>query len=719
LGYPDEFFKFCMENGMQACAITEHGSYNSYAHAQIFVDEFNKANSEKQFKYLPGIEAYYHPDLEQWKCDKDAHDAAAEEKKEEKKLDKGRQGRPASDDSDDDEAETSNQLVLENEEETKSFKKFNPLNRRHHLLILPKNAAGLQKTFAMVSKSYLKSFYRFPRIDLGDLREAAGTEGNIVATSACLGGPLAWEMFRCIEDIEFNSFTWDLLDTSLMDRCIAAVEPTYEALAGAVGRDSFYLELQFNRIPAQHFVNRVILEFAKRKGLEHMLVVTCDAHYSRPDLWREREIYKALGFMNYTDLSPDSIPKSREELRYELWPKNAGQLWDYYGLCTAGMPFYDDSVVCAAVERTHEIAFDVIGTIKPDKTVKLPKKLVPAGKTPFKYLVELCVDGMKKRGLQDKEEYVVRLKEELEVIKFLNVSEYFVTLQRIMELAREVVLCGCARGSGGGSLVNYVLYITELDPIRWDLPFARFLSKFRVGMADVDTDISDRDKVLDVLRKEFGFENVVPISNYNCFKLKSLLKDLSKFYGIPFEEVNEATRTVEQEVRKATTKHGDDKNLFVLKYDDALQYCKSFKSFIDKHPEVGQSMNILFKQNRSLGRHAGGVLICDDLPSKMPLITSKGEPQSAFCEGVNFKHLEKIGNFIKVDILGLETLRLIERTIEFLIESKGGITELVIDGTTHRVPSWESIKLSDGSWKQACNVKEGDDIVVPLETLEA
>jgi DNA polymerase-3 subunit alpha len=163
--------------------------------------------------------------------------------------------------------------------------------------------------------------------------------------------------------------------------------------------------------------------------------------------------------------------------------------------------------------------------------------------------------------------------------------------------------------SGAGSLINYILDITDLDPIEWDLPFGRFLSIYRVGLPDVDTDVSDRDKILDVMREQFGNTNVVPISNYNTTKLKSLTKDISKFYGLPFDEVNIATATVEQDVRKAVTKHGDDKNLFVLTYDEAMLYSKSYREFIEKYPQVGESIKVLFKQNRSLGRHAGGVLL--------------------------------------------------------------------------------------------------------------
>jgi DNA polymerase III alpha subunit len=234
------------------------------------------------------------------------------------------------------------------------------------------------------------------------------------------------------------------------------------------------------------------------------------------------------------------------------------------------------------------------------------------------------------------------------------------------------------------------------------------------GAPDIDSDLADRDKVLDQLRDYFGYRNVVPISNMNCFKVKSLLSDLSKFYGIPFDEVKVATRTVEQDVRRATTKHGDDKNLFVLKYDDALKHSKSFKAFIDQHPEVGESMNVLFKQNKSLGRHAGGVLICDDLPNKIPLITNRGEPQAPWVEGVNFKSLEKVGNFIKYDALGLETLRLIERAIELIIaheRTSRGFKELTLDdGTVRRLYGDELVKTLNRGEVMARDLTPEDDI---------
>lgn len=671
-----------MENGLDAHAITEHGNCNSYAHAQLWIEEWSKANKDKKFKYIPGVEAYYHPDLKQWQKDVESSELAKVNKKEAAKLAKEQEKLQtkiiAVVDGDDEteETETSNALTVENEEESKSTKHFNPVNRRHHLVILPKNQKGLLNIFGACSKGFLQGFYKFPRIDFDMLKEA-GKEGNLVVTSACIGGMPAFNVFQELQKLKFDELSEKLLDDKgLLEKCILAVGNCYQQMVDAVGEGNYFLELQFNRLPAQNLVNRAILEFAKRSGVTNQLVVTGDAHYFHPDLWKERELYKKLGWMGY-EINPDSLPKSKDELKCELYPKNAQQIWDEYLKSKEGTSFYDDEIVAAAVERTHDIAHQVIGEVPPDRSPKFPNRLlIPEGTSSFNHLVTLCKDGMFKRKLNDKPEYIARLKEELGVIKEMKNSDYFISYQKIMELARKVCLVGPGRGSGGGSLVAYVLYITDMDPLFWDLPFARFLSVYRKGAPDIDTDLADRDKVLEQLRNFFGWENVVPISNYNTFKLKTLVKDIGKFYGVPFEETNAATRTVEDEVRKATMKEGDDKNLFVLKFDDAMQHSPNFRAFIEKYPQVAESIKVLFKQNRSLGRHAGGVLIADDLPSKMPLVTSRGkgdvrEPQSPWVEGVNYKHLEKIGEFIKYDLLGLETMRLIERTIELILIKEG------------------------------------------------
>ena len=159
---------------------------SSYAHAQLWVENWNKTNKENPFKYIPGVEAYFHPDLAQWQRDKDLDDKAKDDKKLAKKLaekqEKFQTKIVAVVDSSDEteEIEMTNALTIENEDETKSTKHFNPINRRHHLVLLPKNQKGLQKIFAAVSKGFLNGFYRFPRIDT-----ASSARQQKEATSSC------------------------------------------------------------------------------------------------------------------------------------------------------------------------------------------------------------------------------------------------------------------------------------------------------------------------------------------------------------------------------------------------------------------------------------------------------------------------------------------------------------------------------------------------------
>jgi DNA polymerase III alpha subunit len=499
LGYPSDHFDFCIENGLDAHAITEHGHVNSYAHAQLWVEDWAKSHKDRPFKYIPGVEAYFHPDLEQWKRDKETAEAAKTDAKLAKKLATAQEKLQtkiiATVDANDEteEIETTNALTIENEDETKSTKHFNPVNRRHHLVVLPKNTRGLQRIFAAVSKGYLNGFYRFPRIDTRVLREA-GKDGDLVVTSACVGGLPSFNVFQELQQHKFDDLNQNLLnDPTMLERCITAVGNSYDLMTQCVGEGNYYLELQFNKLPAQNLVNRAIIEFAKRNGVTKQLVVTCDAHYYNPDVWKERELYKKLGFMNYQAFSPDSLPKSKDELKCELYPKNASQVWDEYLRSKAGTEFYDDDLVRDAIERTHDIAHQIIGELPPDRSPKFPtEKLVPKGEKSFNHLVKLCRDGMTKRGLDGKQEYTERLLEELNVIKQMKNSDYFISYQKIMELARKVTLTGPARGC----------FTPETRVLMADGMYAP-ISTIKVGDLVKDADCNDQ-KVLDVFRYQIN-----------------------------------------------------------------------------------------------------------------------------------------------------------------------------------------------------------------------
>ena len=507
---------------------------------------------------------------------------------------------------------------------------------------------------------------------------------NTMLVHNCLGGPLSFSVFEKLQQVPFDELSFKLLDDeSLLNSIILNIENTYDQLVDAIGKDNVYLELQFNKLSAQHLVNRAIIEFAKKNSLVDKLSVTCDSHYSNPEHWKERELYKKLGWLNFQNFDPNLLPKSKDELKCELYPKNAKQVWETYLETSDGMSFYDDEFIKNAIERTHDIAHNEIGDISPDRSMKLPSYVVPEGYSDNKALLEACKKGLIERGLDKNPTYIERIKTEYDVIKKMNFSRYFLTMQSIISTAKEKMLVAPGRGSAGASLIAYVLGITNIDPIEYNLSFYRFLNPARQGYPDIDSDVSDRDLLINLLRQKFGDENVIPISNYNTFKLKSLIKDISRFYGIPFEEVNTALSTVEDDVRKQVLKPGTDKNLFVLEYEDAMKYSKSLNDFIDSHPEVAEPIKILFKQNRSLGRHAGGVIVSEKIKERMPLILAKGEPQTPWVEGMHYKHLEEFG-WVKFDLLGLETLRIIERCISLILERKEGVKNPTFDD----VKSW-------------------------------
>ena len=678
LDYPQDHIDFVRENGMNALAITNHGHMNSFAHAYLHVQKLNAQGAN--FKFIPGCEMYVHPDLQTWQLQYDL--AKATKKGNEIEVQRiksllinldtplsasiGEAGELADDEG----------LTIENEEETKSGKFYDPIKRRHHLVVLPTSSIGLQRLFHLVSKGYQEGFYRFPRVDYRMLKEAA-KGGHIIVSSACLGGPLSYEVFRHFQDKGFDELVPELLDNpEVMESVMKSVSTGYQDLVNAVGVDGVFLELQFNKLNAQHLVNRALIEFARRNDLNDKLIVTCDSHYSRPGHWKERELYKKLGWLGHKNFDPSQLPQSIDELKCELYPKNASQVWDSYKHTGSQYDWYDDDVVCDAIERTHEIAYDRIEDIHPNTDMKLPSYTIPKGKTADQALIDACKKGLTQRGLHVKKEYVKQLKYELRVIFEKKFSEYFITTKAIIDLAKKHMFVGPGRGSGAGSLVNYVLGITDVDPLKYGLLFSRFMDPNRSDYPDIDTDIGDRDKLLHLMRDKFGGENIIPISNYNRFQLKSLVKDISRFYGLDFAYVNKHLAPLEKDVKQGLRSDGIETHGPVQPtLEWAMAYSPSFQQLITEHPEIAEPIGVLFKQNKALGRHAGGVIVSENISERMPLIKARGELQTPWVEGASFKHLEHFG-WVKFDLLGLETLRIIERTIELILKRKKGYKEV-------------------------------------------
>lgn len=687
IGLPQEHIDYALSNNMDALALTDHGSMAGISHQQIYAKKLK--DKGVKFKAIPGVEAYFIDSLSDWsklvqvqKANKQLQVTIASIGNELADAEADMDAKHGKEVSEDEAGGT----VVELEAETKGENKFNdPIKQRNHLVLLPKNNTGLKSIFQMVSESYIDGFYRYPRIDFDILKRHA--KGNVVASSACIGGRLAKIVFDN-QDPNVEWRTWKVTDYN-MEKIQAELKAVTDRFVDALGgTENYYLELQMNRLGPQHLVNYHLIELSKRTGLK--LVMTVDSHYSNPEHWREREIYKAMAWSSKTKgtIDPETLPKTVDELKCELYPKNADQIWSEYRKLKEQYPFYDDQQICDAIELSYDIAHNLIGDVSIDRSVKLPgigrlieknalDKLLEASAgmseddVAFKQLVQLAISGLRNLKLNTNDVYINRLKYELETIKHLRFAKYFLTYHKIMEIAGKEMLIGNGRGSAAGSLLSYVLNITQVDPIRFGLLFARFLVKSKKSFPDIDSDFSDRDRAVKLLIEFFGSENVIPVTNFAQLQLRSLIKDVARLHNLPFEEINAATGKIEKEVLDVAKQvEGFDRGTWVMTFEAAMNDSPTFQQLMETYPEFQTTIKVLFKQMRGLSRHAGGVIITENSREGMPLIKAGGELQTPWPEGVNFRHLEEFG-LLKFDILGLGTLRMFENCVRRILQKQG------------------------------------------------
>ena len=646
-GFPQDHMDYAFENGCGALALTDHGNMNGVSYQVLHAKKMEKAG--KDFKPIYGVEAYFIEDVVQWRTVYEEHKA---DKKKARALAKEQSG-----------------TTVENEGETKS--KGRSINRSRHLVLLAMNQEGLNNIFKLVSESYTgEYFYRKPRIDYALLSKYSS---GVIGMSACLGGVYAGNYWEHREDGE--------------EAVLAAMRETTTRMVDIFG-DRWYGELQWNNVPEQHELNQYIIKMHKEFGIR--LTSTADSHYPNPKAWNDRELYKRLGWLGrgkpeWLDMT---LPLSVEEVGYELYPKNGNQMWESYKhyaeVCEQE---YDDDLVLQSIEETHKIAFDRIERFYPDDTVRLPDFVVPSGYTDDEYLERVSSEGLisllkRNNQLSSEREYKQRLKHELSVIADRGFSKYFLTMKAIADRTNEIQLSGTGRGSAAGSLVAYALGITQVDPIKYGLLFSRFLRSDATDYPDIDYDVSDPMVLKEHLINEWGDSTVVPISNFNTLQLRSLIKDISKFYEVPFIEANNVTNKMLAEATpRAKAKHGIRAGVYNPTFAEVIEYSDTLQAFFVKYPKIKKHVLGIVGQVRSVSRHAGGIVVGEDLDKYMPLIASKGVRQTPWSEGQNVRHLEPLG-FIKFDVLGLSTLRMIEGCIEKILQRHHSIHE----------PTFEQIK---------------------------
>jgi DNA polymerase-3 subunit alpha len=489
-----------------------------------------------------------------------------------------------------------------------------------HLLVLAKNDKGLENIFKMQEYGYVHNFYRKPRINFDVLIEHK--EGLIV-TSACLGSA-------------FNQFIME----GQVDEAIAWARKFKEAFG-----EDFYIELQPNQIPEQHLCNTTGIRIAKQLGIE--LVATNDVHYT----------YETDCFPHEVLLAMQLKAKMGDEKRFkfstdDFWLKSEKEMFDTFTQLDSG-------VVQEAIANTQVIANKCTARIHKGKF--LPKfYATPEGMTEGQYLQQVTADGLVER-LKDTRlptSYVTDVNHELDVIDRNGYSGYFLVVQDFVNSAKERgELVGDGRGSGAGSKTAWLTAITEIPPHEYDLLFERFMADGREP--DFDVDFSDQDAVFEDLATKYGRENVARIVAFGKMKPKAVIRKVFSAFEHPGYLINEITKLVPD---------------LCVTLEEAYAHSPQILTYKAKHRVEWEVIERLVGVISHESQHAGGVIIYPDLSSILPIKTI-GADRTKRIVGWDKKMLEKVGHF-KFDILGLETLPILHRTLESIRESTGEVLDL-------------------------------------------
>ena len=485
----------------------------------------------------------------------------------------------------------------------------------NHLILLAKDELGYQNLMKLVSNAYLQGFYYKPRID----KEILSTHAKgLIGLTACLKG----EIPQLIREKRFN------------DAVKAADE-----FANIFGKDNFYLELQENLIPEQKTVNEGLIKIGKELNLP--LVCTNDVHYLAKEHAKSHEAL--LCIQTQTTLSDPNRMRLQTD---EFYFKSPQEMIKAFG------------DIPGAISNTVEIAQRCNLELDFSK-VHLPKYETPSGVDKEEFLHGLCLKGLKARFGESNPEIDKRLEQELKVIKGAGFISYFLIVWDFIHYAKsQNIPVGPGRGSAAGSLVSYLLGITDINPLQYGLIFERFLNPDRLGLPDIDIDFcyERRQEVIEYVTKKYGQENVAQIITFGTMQARAVLRDVGRVMGISYADVDRIAKMIPPDpgmtLKDAIASEAELKNLY--KNDPQI------KDLIDTALQ-------LEGLNRHASVHAAGVVIADKpLDNYMPLFKTQ---EDQITSGYSMSVLEKIG-LLKVDFLGLRTLTVIDQTLKIIKETQ-------------------------------------------------
>ena len=494
-------------------------------------------------------------------------------------------------------------------------------DRYYHLVLLAENNQGYSNLMKIVSKAFVEGFYYKPRVDLELLEKY---HEGIIALSACLAGEVARYLARGMYE----------------DAKIAALR--YQDI---FGKGNFFLELQDHGIPEQQTVNQQLLRMHRETGID--LVATNDVHYTMAEDAEPHDVLLCL--QTQKKLSDENRMRYEGGQYYVKSPEEMARLFPY---------------ALEALENTHRIAERCHVEIEFGVT-KLPKYDVPDGFTSWEYLNKLCHEGLEQRYHLVTEELKKRLDYELSTIKNMGYVDYFLIVWDFIKYARDNdIMVGPGRGSAAGSLVAYTLGITQLDPIRYDLLFERFLNPERVSMPDIDVDFcfERRQEVIDYVRRKYGDDCVVQIVTFGTLAARGVIRDVGRVLDMPYAQVDTIAKMIPQELN--------------ITIDKALGMNPEFRKAYEEQDDIHRLIDLAKRLEglpRHTSMHAAGVVISQkDVSEYVPL--SRAQDGSIVTQ-FTMTTLEELG-LLKMDFLGLRTLTVIQNAVKMVEKSTGMLLDM-------------------------------------------
>ena len=495
-----------------------------------------------------------------------------------------------------------------------------------HLILLAENNEGYQNLIKICSKAWTEGYYHRPRADHELLEKYH--EGLIV-TSACVGGEVP---------------------QAILNGDMDEARKVIEFYINTFGKDNYFLEIQNHGLPEEAAVRPVLASLAKEYGLG--LVATNDFHYTKKEDARSQEIKLCISTGKTLD-DPYHFHFANDEFYCKSGDEMRAILGNFPG----------------AIENTRVIA-DRCNVELTFGEHKLPSFDVPEGETAASYLRKLCEKALPERYaiVTDKERS--RMDYELGVIDKMGFSDYFLIVMDFIHYAKSHgIPIGPGRGSAAGSIVSYLLHITEVDPLRFDLLFERFLNPARVSMPDIDTDLCyrRRGEVIEYLARKYGSDQVAQIITFGTLAARAVIRDVGRVTNMPLREVDRIAKMVPVGPGVTLKKTMEGSREFRDLYDSDTTVHRLIDHCLD-----------LEGISRNSGTHAAGVVICSKpVEEYVPIqLTQDGFIQTQYEKD----QVEQLG-LLKMDLLGLRNLTVIHDALEMIRENRG------IDLDINKIPS--------------------------------